>query len=243
VTIPFLSIIIPARNEEVRLPQTLKNVAGFVNSQAYEVEVLLVVNGSTDRTLEIATSASSQMPFLKVIREEQGGKGRAVKRGMLTARGAYRFFCDADFSMPIEQINRFIPPQLPGGEVIIASREGPQAVRYAEPAYRHLTGRVYNSLVRWVALPGIQDSQCGFKCFSARATEAIFPFQTIMGWTFDVELLYIARKLGFSIIELGIPWYFNADGKIKVLRDSWRMFIDLLAIRRNDRQGRYGRRS
>jgi dolichyl-phosphate beta-glucosyltransferase len=143
--------------------------------------------------------------------------------------------------MPVEQINRFIPPTLQDADVVIASREGAGAVRYDEPEYRHLTGRVYNSLVRWVVLPGLQDSQCGFKCFSARVTEAVFPLQTIMGWTFDVEVLYVARKLGFSIIELGIPWYFNADSKVKVLRDSWRMFLDLLAIRRNDRQGRYGR--
>jgi dolichyl-phosphate beta-glucosyltransferase len=226
VTTPFLSIIIPARNEEARLPHTLKNVASFISAQTYPVEVLLVVNASTDATFEIATAA---------------GKGRAVRRGMLAATGAYRIFCDADFSMPVEQINRFIPPTLQDADVVIASREGAGAVRYDEPEYRHLTGRVYNSLVRWVVLPGLQDSQCGFKCFSARVTEAVFPLQTIMGWTFDVEVLYVARKLGFSIIELGIPWYFNADSKVKVLRDSWRMFLDLLAIRRNDRQGRYGR--
>jgi dolichyl-phosphate beta-glucosyltransferase len=241
VTTPFLSIIIPARNEEARLPHTLKNVASFISAQTYPVEVLLVVNASTDATFEIATAAAREMPFMQVLHEELGGKGRAVRRGMLAATGAYRIFCDADFSMPVEQINRFIPPTLQDADVVIASREGAGAVRYDEPEYRHLTGRVYNSLVRWVVLPGLQDSQCGFKCFSARVTEAVFPLQTIMGWTFDVEVLYVARKLGFSIIELGIPWYFNADSKVKVLRDSWRMFLDLLAIRRNDRQGRYGR--
>ena len=166
-------------------------------------------------------------------------KGRAVRRGMLAARGEYRFFCDVDLSMPITEINRFFPPQLEGAEIVIASREAPGSVRYNEPAYRHTTGRVFNWMVKTLALPGIEDSQCGFKCFSASAAEALFPLQTIMGWSFDVELLYAARRRGLRIVELDIPWYFNPDSKIHVLRDSWRMFWDLLSIRWNGLRGRY----
>lgn len=235
----FLSIVFPAHNEEKRLPRTLEQTAAFLQAQPYSAEIIVVENGSTDRTLAVAEEHAARFPMLRVIHEEQRGKGRAVRRGMLAARGEYRFFCDVDLSMPITEINRFFPPQLEGAEIVIASREAPGSVRYNEPAYRHTTGRVFNWMVKTLALPGIEDSQCGFKCFSASATEALFPLQTIMGWSFDVELLYAARRRGLRIVELDIPWYFNPDSKVHVLRDSWRMFWDLLSIRWNGLRGRY----
>ncbi|HPA33121.1 MAG TPA: glycosyltransferase family 2 protein [Anaerolineaceae bacterium] len=235
----FLSIVFPAHNEEKRLPRTLEQTAAFLQAQPYSAEIIVVENGSTDRTLAVAEEHAARFPMLRVIHEEQRGKGRAVRRGMLAARGKYRFFCDVDLSMPITEINRFFPPQLEGAEIVIASREAPGSVRYNEPAYRHTTGRVFNWMVKTLALPGIEDSQCGFKCFSASAAEALFPLQTIMGWSFDVELLYAARRRGLRIVELDIPWYFNPDSKIHVLRDSWRMFWDLLSIRWNGLRGRY----
>jgi len=235
----FLSIVFPAHNEEKRLPRTLEQTAAFLQAQPYSAEIIVVENGSTDRTLAVAEEHAARLPMLRVIHEEQRGKGRAVRRGMLAARGKYRFFCDVDLSMPITEINRFFPPQLEGAEIVIASREAPGSVRYNEPAYRHTTGRVFNWMVKTLALPGIEDSQCGFKCFSASAAEALFPLQTIMGWSFDVELLYAARRRGLRIVELDIPWYFNPDSKIHVLRDSWRMFWDLLSIRWNGLRGRY----
>ncbi|HNZ01227.1 MAG TPA: glycosyltransferase family 2 protein [Anaerolineaceae bacterium] len=235
----FLSIVFPAHNEEKRLPRTLEQTAAFLQAQPYSAEIIVVENGSTDRTLAVAEEHAARFPMLRVIHEEQRGKGRAVRRGMLAARGEYRFFCDVDLSMPITEINRFFPPQLEGAEIVIASREAPGSVRYNEPAYRHTTGRVFNWMVKTLALPGIEDSQCGFKCFSASAAEALFPLQTIMGWSFDVELLYAARRRGLRIVELDIPWYFNPDSKIHVLRDSWRMFWDLLSIRWNGLRGRY----
>jgi glycosyltransferase involved in cell wall biosynthesis len=235
----FLSIVFPAHNEEKRLPRTLEQTAAFLQAQPYSAEIIVVENGSTDRTLAVAEEHAARLPMLRVIYEEQRGKGRAVRRGMLAARGKYRFFCDVDLSMPITEINRFFPPQLEGAEIVIASREAPGSVRYNEPAYRHTTGRVFNWMVKTLALPGIEDSQCGFKCFSASAAEALFPLQTIMGWSFDVELLYAARRRGLRIVELDIPWYFNPDSKIHVLRDSWRMFWDLLSIRWNGLRGRY----
>ena len=235
----FLSIVFPAHNEEKRLPRTLEQTAAFLQAQPYSAEIIVVENGSTDRTLAVAEEHAARLPMLRVIHEEQRGKRRAVRRGMLAARGKYRFFCDVDLSMPITEINRFFPPQLEGAEIVIASREAPGSVRYNEPAYRHTTGRVFNWMVKTLALPGIEDSQCGFKCFSASAAEALFPLQTIMGWSFDVELLYAARRRGLRIVELDIPWYFNPDSKIHVLRDSWRMFWDLLSIRWNGLRGRY----
>ena len=162
--------------------------------------------------------------------------------GMLAARGRYRFFADADLSMPIAEVARFIPPALPDAQVAIGSRESPGAVRYDEPSYRHVTGRVFNTIVRLLALPGLEDTQCGFKCFRGDIADEVFPLQTISGWTFDVEVLFIARRRGYRIVELGIPWYFNADSKIRVARDASRMFLDLINIRLNAWAGRYERR-
>lgn len=239
---PFLSIIIPARNEEGRLPSSLEQVFAFLSKQSFASEVVVVENGSSDRTYEIAQEFAKQHPNLVALRNDQPGKGRAIQRGMREAKGDYLFMCDADLSMPIEEISKFLPPQLQNVEIAIGSREAPGSVRYNEPAYRHLTGRVFNTMIRWLVLPGLQDTQCGFKCIRADVARDIVPYQTLMGWAFDVELLYIARHHGYRIVEIPIDWYFNADSKISVLRDSLRMFLDLLLIRRNARRGLYDAR-
>jgi glycosyltransferase involved in cell wall biosynthesis len=236
---PLLSIVIPAYNEEERLPLTLGQISNFIDSQSYPAEIIVVENGSSDRTLDIARDFTSRIPYLRVFHEEKNGKGLAVKRGMLEAEGEYRFICDADLSMPIEEVNRFIPPALNDMDIAIASREAPGAVRYDEPEYRHIVGRVFNTLVRILALPGLQDTQCGFKCFQGDIAEELFPKQTISGWTFDVEILYIAHRRRYQIIEVPIPWYFNPNSKVRVLRDSVRMFLDLLKIRFNGRRRLY----
>ena len=237
MTNPFLSII-PAHNEERRLPQTLEQVVAFVKKQSYACEVLVVENGNHDNTLKIAQEFAAHHPFIQAIHEGQPGKGRAIRKGMLAATGQYRFFADADFSMPVDEINRFIPPAI-DAPIVIASREGPGAVRYNEPTYRHFTGRVFNTIIRLLVLHDLDDTQCGFKMFRAEAANDLFPRQTLMGWSFDVELLYIAHRRGYTIRELGVPWYFNPESKINVLRDSWRMFTDLIQIRRNGRRGVY----
>jgi dolichyl-phosphate beta-glucosyltransferase len=239
VTVPFLSIVIPAHNEEHRLPPSLVKIDAFLQSQTYSAEVLVVENGSRDRTLEVAHEFTRRAPYLRVIREEQRGKGLAVRRGMLEAHGEYRFICDADLSMPIEQVNRFLPPALSQPDVVIGSREIQGAVRYLEPAYRHFIGRGFNTFVRWMALPGLQDTQCGFKCFCARAAEEVFSRQTLTGMSFDVEVLFIARHLGYKIQEVPIDWYFDPDSRVRLFQDSLAMFLDLLTIRRNARQGIY----
>ena len=239
---PFLSIIIPAYNEENRLPNTLEQVFHFLEKQAYASEVIVVENGSTDKTFEFAQKLAQQHKNLRVIHNEERGKGGAVLRGVREALGEYVFICDADLSMPVAEISKFLPPALTDFDIAIGSREAPGAVRYNEPYYRHLTGRVFNMLIRLMVLPDLQDTQCGFKCLRAGVARDIFPFQTLTGWAFDVELLYIAHLHGYRILEIPIDWYFNADSKVRVLRDSWRMFIDLLVIRRNARRGYYDRK-
>jgi dolichyl-phosphate beta-glucosyltransferase len=239
VTPPLLSIIIPAHNEENRLPASLEAIKQFLAGQSFAAEVIVVENGSTDGTLQLAESYQIKIPYLKVFHEEQRGKGLAVKRGMLEAEGDYRFICDTDLSMPISEVNKFLPPLLSGVEVAIASREAPGAVRYNEPSYRHLVGRAFNLMVRIMALPGLQDTQCGFKMFRADVAQKVFPLQTLAGMSFDVEVLFITRKMGYRITEVPIPWYFNADSRVRLIRDSFRMFFDLITIRFNSLGGRY----
>jgi glycosyltransferase involved in cell wall biosynthesis len=236
---PFLSIILPAYNEETRLPASLEKIFAFLEKQSYQTEVVIVENGSQDRTLEIANQFAEQHPNLRVISTMERGKGLAVRRGMLEAEGEYRFICDVDLSMPIEEVNLFIPPILPEIEIAIASREAPGAVRIDEPEYRHIIGRIFNTMVKIIALPGLQDTQCGFKCFRKDVAEAIFKKQTLMGWSFDVELLYIAREMGYKIIEVPIHWYFDPGSRVKLFRDSFQMALDLFTIRKNGRLGLY----
>jgi len=240
---PLLSIIIPAHNEEARLLDSLKRIQAFLQSQDFAYEVIIVENGSRDRTAAIAADFSRMDTAFHVIQETQAGKGRAVRRGLLAARGEYRFICDTDLSMPIEEVIHFLPPQAEPYDIAIASREVPGARRYNEPSYRHLIGRAFNLLVRVLAVPSIHDTQCGFKCFHAPVVEDLFTVQQLDGWTFDVEVLFIALKRGYAIIEIPIPWYYFPGSKIHVLRDSWHMFMDLFRIRRNWRAGKYAPRS
>lgn len=235
-TSPFLSIIIPAHNEESRLAQTLDELLKFTSSQSYTSEIIIVENASVDHTLAIAKEYAGKHKNIIVLHDDRPGKGLAVKTGMLAASGDYRFICDADLSMPATEISRFLPPALTGVEIGIASREAPGAVRYNEPPLRHLSGRVFNTLVRIIVLHGLQDTQCGFKCFTRKAAETLFPLQTIPGWTFDVEILAMAQKLGMTIAEVPIPWYYHGDSKVRVIRDSLKMTRDLFRIRASVRK-------
>ncbi len=239
---PFLSIVIPAYNEEARLPESLRAITAFVAQKTYPVEVLIVDNNSTDRTAAIIAEFAAEFPYIRGLSERTQGKGAAVRAGMLAARGAYRFICDADLSMPIEEVDKFLPPQLEDFDIAIASREIAGAVRYGEPWYRHLMGRVFNLIVRLFAIPGLQDTQCGFKMFRAEVAEDLFPLQTMNGWSFDVEILYAARERGWRIVEVPIHWYYKANTRISPLRDSLDMFVEVLKIRRNGRRGLYARK-
>jgi len=240
MTNPLLSIIIPAHNEEDRLPPSLLAVSNFLSRQEYSSEILVVENGSNDRTFEIAQSFLKEIPGLMVIQEQNAGKGLAVRRGMLAAQGEYRIFCDADFSMPVEEIQKFLPPQISKYDVAIASRELPGSKRVDEPEYRHRIGRIFNGMVRLAVLPGLQDTQCGFKAFRADVAETVFQQQTLPGWAFDAEVLVIARKQGFHIQEVPITWYYKPGTRLHIIKDSIQMAVDLLTIRRNAKRGLYG---
>ena len=235
---PFLSIVIPAHNEQKRLPGTLEQVFHFLEGQSYSSEVIVVENGSTDTTYEVARQFAQQHENLRVIQSEKG-KGAAVKRGMLEAKGDYRFMCDADLSMPVEEIVKFLPPALQDFDIAIASREAKGAVRYNEPSYRHLGGRGINLMIQTLILPGLNDTQCGFKCFRAEVAEDIFSRQTLLGWSFDIELLYIARRHGYRIVEVPIHWYHFSDSKVNAFRDAIRMIQDIFRIHARGRRGLY----
>lgn len=235
----YLSIIIPAYNEEPRLPKTLDKVRAYLSAQSYTYEVIVVDNGSQDRTLEIAQDFAARYPFIRTIKEESRGKGLAVRRGMLEASGEYRFMCDADLSMPIEEIYRFLPPEVSEADIVIGSREAAGAQRFDEPSSRHIGGRLVNYMIQLLALPGLHDTQCGFKLFSAAAAEDLFSVQTLLGWSFDIELLFVARRRGYTIKEIGIPWQYFAYSHVSPVKDAFRMVLDILKIWMNSLRGAY----
>ncbi|GAB4542751.1 MAG: glycosyltransferase family 2 protein [Anaerolineae bacterium] len=235
----FLSIIVPAYNEEKRLPKSLPQIIEFVKSQDYPVEIIVVDDGSTDRTAEIVKEFQKEAPFMTLLQVEHGGKGHAVKAGMMQANGEFLFLCDSDLSMPIAEVTRFLPPALDGYDVAIASREIEGARRYNEPAYRHLMGRVFNLIVRVLAVHGIQDTQAGFKCFRREAARQLFPLQSINGWGFDVEILFVAQSRGMRIVEVPINWYYANRSQVRPIQDTYNMLREVLKVRLNAWRGRY----
>ena len=241
MTNPFLSIIIPAHNEADRLPRALEQLTTFLDRQTYTFEILVVENGSQDKTLQVGQEYAGRVPHVRTLHLDGKGKGLAVREGIFQTRGKYRFITDTDFSMSVDEINAFLPPAC-NADVAIASREAPGSKRYNEPVLRHLTGRMFNLMIRLLVLPGVHDTQCGFKCFRAEAAEDIFHYQTLNGWSFDVEVLKVARLHGWQIQEIPIRWNYFPGSKVSIIRDSVRMFMELLIIRRNARRGDYARK-
>lgn len=233
--------MIPAHNEQKRLPDTLRKLFAFLKQQSFPWEIIVVENGSTDKTYEVAREFAQRFENLHVLQSERG-KGAAVQRGMLEARGEYLFMCDADLSMPVAEIEKFVPPMLGGFDIAIASREAKGSVRYNEPAYRHIGGRGINLIVQALILPGLNDTQCGFKSFRADVARDLFSHQTLHGWSFDIELLYVARSRGYRIKEIPIHWYHFSDSKVNAFRDSIQMIKDIFRIHANARQGMYDAR-
>lgn len=237
----YLSVVIPAYNEERRLPDTLAAVIGYLNRQSYGWEIIVADDGSVDGTAAAVRAAGAGEGNLRLLTLPHRGKGAAVKQGMLAARGDYRFLCDADLSMPIEWLGRLLPGRAPAVDIAIGSREAAGARRIGEPKGRRLMGRVFNGVTRILATPGIADTQCGFKVFSGAAANTLFGLQTLDGFAFDAEILFLARRVGFSAAEVGIEWHYRSESKVRPLRDGWRTLRDLLAVRWRWRTGQYQR--
>jgi glycosyltransferase involved in cell wall biosynthesis len=234
-----LSIVIPAYNEAHRLPASLELARAFLGASGLSAEVLVVDDGSADGTAAAVEEAQQDWPALNLLRQTHAGKGAAVRLGVAQAMGEQVALADADFSMPITEFRRFMPDMLGEYDIAIASREAPGARRYGEPEYRHIMGRVFNRLVQWLLLPGIEDTQCGFKFLRRAVAQDIIEQLTIDGWGFDVEMLYIARRHGYQIREIGVPWRYGSDSRVSPLRDTVTMIRDIITVWLNSRRGRY----
>jgi len=239
-----LSVVIPAFNEERRLPSTLKQVLRYLAAQAYLSEVIVVDDGSTDDTEQVVREQMTETVPLHLVKHPDAanhGKGAAVRRGLWEARGEFRLFMDADHSTTIEQVERFWPPFEDGYDIVIGSRDidGAQ-ITVSQPWPKALAGDLGNLFIRVMAVPGIHDTQAGFKMFTAACVEDVFPHLTLDRWGFDIEILAIAQRRGYRIKEIPITWTNSPESKVglgayfEVLGEVWR-------IRRNLRSGVYDR--
>ncbi|PKB79152.1 MAG: hypothetical protein BZY88_14815 [SAR202 cluster bacterium Io17-Chloro-G9] len=236
---PYLSVVIPAFNEEARIQQTLELVVEFLAAGSYPWEVVVADDGSTDATAKLVGAFAASHDNVKLVNLGHRGKGWAVKQGMLESSGTYRLLCDADLSVPIDQVERLLPPKTLDVDIAVGSREQPDSQRFGEPARRHLMGRVYNILVRALAVPGIRDTQCGFKCYRGEIVPRLFGAQRMEGFAFDAEVMFLALKSGLTIREIGVDWYYGQGSKVRAVTDSLSMTGDLLKIRWNYKFGRY----
>lgn len=244
---PFLSVVIPAYNEERRLPPTLDKTAAYLlDSLRRPAEILVVNDGSTDRTAEAVREAAGRLARegLRIeLIENPGnqGKGYSVRHGMLEAAGEWALFTDADLSSPIEEADKLFEAVRRGPhDIAFGSRALDRSlVGKRQPLLREMAGRMFNVFVRLGAGLPFADTQCGFKLFSRRAARAVFSKQRMDGFGFDVEVLYLARKLGFSAVEVPVRW-FNVEGTTVSTLDGLDAFLDIARVRWNDLRGRYG---
>lgn len=241
---PQLSVVIPAYNEEQHITTTLETLMGFLERWAkWPYEIIVVDDGSTDATAELVERFSQNGCPVRLLRGERNcGKGCAVRRGMLHARGAYRFFIDADLSYPVEDIDTMLAQLQDGYDIVIGSRAlAGSHMEVRPPLRRYLAGRVYSLLIQAFLMQGIPDTQCGFKGFGHDAAEKLFSRLTLDGWAFDVELLFLARKFGYRLQMIPVRLTFAKDtSKVRLFSHSLQMFLDLLRIRLNDARGIYG---
>jgi glycosyltransferase involved in cell wall biosynthesis len=239
---PELTIVIPAYNEQARLPYTLSELRSAIQAQALDCEVIIVDNGSRDATSAVVQQALAGFDGrLRLLRTDRRGKGLAVKAGMLAARGRVALFADADLSWSLGELSRFPTLVSDATPVVIGSREGSGARRVDEPIYRHVMGRVYNGVVQWLTLPGIEDSQCGLKAFSADAARHIFSLQAVTGFAFDVEILVLARRLGYGIRVVPLRWEHKENSRVAPIADTLHMLWDVGRVRWRLQRGVYER--
>ncbi len=229
---PYLSVVIPAYNEEKRLPQSLTAVMDFLKKQPYRSEIIVSDDGSQDRTVALAKEILKEFPHQVLVTPQNRGKGHAVRQGMLAATGAYVLFTDADLSTPIEEVLRFLARLEKDQDVVIGSRALPESqVEIHQNFLRETMGKVFNLMAQVWAFKGVRDSQCGFKCFRREAAQKLFSLQKLDGFSFDVEIVYLAQKLGVRLLELPVIWRNSAQSRVQVFRDPLRMFWDVLRIR------------
>ena len=231
----YLSVIIPAYNEERRLPKTLEKIDGYLRRQSYNYEIIVVSDGSKDSTVEVAKNLQSQIKGLRLIdNKENHGKGYAVRQGMLMASGEYRVFTDADNSTSIDQVEKMWPHFREGYEIIIGSRDIKGAIISVSQSWiRRKLGDTFNLIVQIISgLWGIWDTQCGFKGFTKKAVGKIFPKCKINRWAFDVEILVIAKKLDYKIKEIPITWVNDPESKVK-LKGVIKMLFEVLQVRKH----------
>jgi len=240
MTAPALSVVVPTLNEEGCIDEFLERVSRFLQSRASSWEIIVVDDGSDDATVARVEQRIAVDPRVRLVRQQHGGKGAAVRRGMLAAQGAWRLMADADLSVSPDDWSVLLDAaaERSPAAVIAGSREAPGARRIGEPLTRHLIGRVFNSIVQLLVLPGIQDTQCGFKLLSAEAARTLFPHLTIEGFAFDVELLFLARRAGFRIREVGVVWVCRIDSRVRLGRGAV-AFADVARIRLRHIGGRY----
>ncbi len=237
---PLLSVVIPAYNEAARLPASLQRIVAFLEPR-FPYELLVVDDGSQDGTEALARAAVSPAP--RVLRHEPNrGKGYAVRRGVLAARGRCVLMTDADLSTPIEELPRLLDKLEEGFDVVIGSRAVSGArIERRQPFYRENMGRLFNLAVRILAVPGLHDTQCGFKLFRAEAAQVVFAACRLDGFAFDVEALFLARRAGYRVAELPVIWRNDAASRVS-LGGGARAFADLVRLRWDAWRGRYGLR-
>jgi len=238
----YLSIIVPSYNEEKRLPKTLLDMDRYLRKQNYEYEIIVVNDGSKDRTAEAVEDLKPKIKNLKLIdNKENHGKGFVVRQGLLEAKGRIRLFSDADNSTSIDQVEKVFPWIEKGFDIVIGSRDVKGAVLDPPQSLLRITmGNIFNLMVQvLVGLWGIWDTQCGFKAFSAKAAEDILPRCRIDRWAFDPEILIIGKKLGYKIKEVPVVWRNDPDSKVK-FKGMVRMAFDLLKIKWNLITNQYG---
>jgi len=237
----YLSVVIPAYNEESRLDKTLRAMHTYLQRQPYTAEIIVVDDGSQDRTVSIARAYDGWSPPVCVLHNGRNrGKGFSVQQGFLHARGDYLLFSDADLSTPIEEVEKLLAALREPCDIAIGSRAllGSR-VEVHQPWYRENLGRLFNIFVRVLAVPGIRDTQCGFKCFRREAALAICQRMAVERFGFDVEMLYLARRLGYRVREVPVVWRNSPQTRVRMGRDSVSMLGDLLRIRWNDLRARY----
>ncbi len=240
---PELSIIIPAYNEELRLPATLSSIAAYTRSSKRNIEVIVVDDGSRDKTVAVAEQFRNEIPSLRVVSNgENRGKGYSVRHGMQEARGEIVLFTDADLSAPIEEVEKLLPA-MKTNDVAIGSRAMDRSqITVHESPFREFAGIIFNKIVRLILWLPFVDTQCGFKAFRRETCKIIFEQQTIERFGFDPELLYLARHHGLRSVEISVRWGHSPATKVSMMRDSMMMFVDVFVIRWNSITGKYPHR-